>query len=94
MPVDIVIGRIPPMDRRGSERRNEGPIETRILDVRPPRRRRREGGGRERRGRSRRGGRVDPAGSRVLVLLVPDGNALPKDLKDGGYRVLLHLLKR
>lgn len=36
----------------------------------------------------------DPAGSKVLMLLVPDGTRLPADLDSGAWRVFLRLSRR
>jgi hypothetical protein len=87
--MEIVIGAAPrvgqpnqPVDTRG------GFVEAQVLNIRPPRRRR-DGprtGHPDRRDRSHE---HDPASGRVLLLLVPEGYHVPKDLGTGNYRVFL-----
>ena len=64
-----------------------------MLSVRPPRRRRDRPPPNAPERRQKRG-KPDPAGSRVLVLMIPDGQQLPKDLQTGSYRVFLRFVRR
>jgi len=90
--VDIIIGGIqPPGPPSGQSRpRKEAPIEAEILNVRNPRQRIGKPKGKERRRQFRR----DPAGSKVLTILVPRGGLLPKDLDGRKYKVILRLQKK
>jgi hypothetical protein len=65
-------------------------IEARILNVRPPRKKRirRSADSTER----RKNNSVDPLGSRVMVLLVPEGRRLPKDIELGKYKILMRFV--
>lgn len=44
--------------------------------------------------RERRDGRRDPAGGRILVLLIPEGHRLPEKLEEGAWRVFLRFARR
>jgi hypothetical protein len=70
-----------------------GAVEAKVLAVRTPRQR--EDDGRQR-GPERRAepGPKDPAGGRVLVLLIRDGSSLPAGLESGEMRVFLRFAKR
>jgi hypothetical protein len=69
-------------------------IEARLLAVRPPRSR----GQRPPQDRSDRRRRdsplQDPADARVLILMVPEGTRVPKDIDTKGYRVFIRFAKR
>jgi len=88
--MEIIIGAIPrispskskPIPRRG------GHIEARVLNIRPTRKRygKHPGNGKERRGKHQV---PDPAGGRVVTLLIPEGYTIPPDLDSGNYRVFL-----
>jgi hypothetical protein len=58
-----------------------------VLNIRAPRRRRESRAGQP--DRRYRGGGHDPAAGRVVVLMVPDGYNIPKDIGSGNYRVFL-----
>ena len=89
--VDIIIGGVLPTGSSGpsSPPRNAS-IEAELLNVRNPRQRIAKPKGRERRRQFRR----DPAGSKVLTILVPRGGILPKDLDGRKYKVLLRFQKK
>ena len=85
--MEIVIGATQRVDLKANRPdAKENVIEARVLNVRPPRRR--PSGNRP---VERRHGQpaYDPAAGRVLVLLVPEGYAIPKDIDSGNYRVFL-----
>jgi len=90
--VDIIIGGIqPPGPPPGQSRpAGEVPIEAELLNVRNPRQRITKPKGKERRRQFRR----DPAGSKVLTILVPKGGILPKDLDGQKYKVILRFQKK
>jgi hypothetical protein len=91
--VDIVVGRIPPMNRVDSGKQPDmRPIEAQILNVRAPRQRQRQRPDRTP-NRRRDKTHADPPGSRVLVLLVPEAHRLPDDLDEGNYRILLRIVR-
>ncbi len=89
--VDIVIGAIqptgPPVNKPGT---TGGAIEAELLHVRPPRRSIAGPAGKERRKEFRQ----DPVNGRVLTILVPNGQHLPKDLDGRNYKVLLRFIKK
>jgi hypothetical protein len=65
-------------------------FEARVLAARPSRAARGQKPGSDR----RRGAvAADPAGSRVIVLLVPNGTQLPADVQKPGHRVFLRFAK-
>jgi hypothetical protein len=35
---------------------------------------------------------LDPAGSRILTLLVPESSKLPPDIANGGYKILMRFV--
>lgn len=80
----------PPQKGPGS---GPGIVEAKILSVRPPRRRPGKPPGGQ---KDRRGGQMnlDPVGGRVLVLLVPEGHNLPKDIDSGDYRIFVRFAPR
>lgn len=70
-----------------------GVVEAKLLNLRPPRKRRSpapEGSDK------RKGARdfQDPATGRVVVLLIPEGHKIPKDLSSGDYRVFIRFAPR
>ena len=66
-------------------------IEARLLAVRPPRSR----GQRPPQDRRRRDSPLqDPADARVLILMVPEGTRVPKDIDTQSYRVFIRFAKR
>ena len=92
--MDIRVGRTLRVDKM-PDRPGKTPalVEARLLALRAPRRRNtpRPGGGVDRREGE---GQRDPVNGRVLVLMIPDGSALPADLADGSYRVFLRFSRR
>jgi hypothetical protein len=92
--VNIRVGATPPVGSPGDNVATPaGQIEARVLGVRDPRRRQgeRPPKGTERRNESRA---PDPAGGRVLILLIPEGHRVPEGLDSGAYRVFLRFAKR
>ncbi len=89
--VDIIIGSVPPP---GPPVNKPGPpggaIEAEILNVREPRKRRIDPEGDDRRKQFRQ----DPAGARVLTVLIPNAMTLPKDLDGKNYKVMLRFMKK
>ena len=91
--MDIVIGATPPGRYYGKkEPSGSGQVvEARLLGVRSPRKK--QGtppvGQKERRTARRA---TDPSDGRVLVLLVPDGCRIPRDLGSGKYKVMLRFV--
>lgn len=88
--VDIIVGPVPPagppMNKPGSSKI----IEAEILNIRTPRKRitRREGEER------RRQFRQDPAGGRVLTIMIPNSSSIPHDINPGKYKVRLSFVKK
>ena len=70
---------------------NPGGVEARVLAVRRPRRRGEPQTGPERRSSD---AQRDPLTGRVLVLMIPDGSALPEGIEAGEYRVFLRFERR
>ena len=92
--MDIRIGSTPPIGMPSDKTpAPAGAVEAKVLAVRTPRRREGDSpdGGPERRNAS---GSKDPAGGRVLVLLIRDGSSLPEGLESGELRVFLRFAKR
>lgn len=91
--MEIVIGSTQPVGPPGLKGigANTGMIEARILNIRPSRKRQSQQhhGAIERRNKKIT---TDPSGGRVLVLLVPDGYTLPKNIEFGDYRVFLRFV--
>ena len=92
--MDIRVGSVAPTTQVGQagERQQtpKGMVEARVLAIRPPRKRA-EGGPKKRHERSPD---RDPAGAKVLVMMIPDGASLPADLATGNYRVFLRFARR
>jgi hypothetical protein len=90
--MEIIIGSIPPLGPPAPKPSGEsGPaIEAQLLHVRPPRKGIAGPSGVERRNK-----RVnDPLKGRVLTLLVPDADSLPKDIDSDKYRVILRFIRK
>jgi hypothetical protein len=86
--MEIVIGASPRVGQPGKKETSRGGyVEAQILNIRAPRRRREPRAGQP--DRRYRGGSHDPAAGRVVVLMVPDGYNIPKDIGSGNYRVFL-----
>ena len=86
--MEIVIGatpRIGPPPKR-SPAAGGGFVEAKVLNVRAPRRRRERPPGESDR---RQKDMQDPAGGRVMLLLIPDGYNVPTDIASGNYRIFL-----
>ncbi len=90
--LEIVIGSAPPVGSpRTKASRTSNTVEATILDVRNPR---------QRYGTlpvgtmNRRGGNntQDPFNGKVMLLLVPDENEIPKDLENGNYKVIMRFV--
>lgn len=92
--MDIRVGGpagVGPPPRQAPEARDL--IEAKLLSVRAPRRRPPRWPNRNAERRAHRDER-DPTSGRVLVLLIPDGQQLPKELERGKYRVFLRFVRR
>ncbi len=93
--MEIVIGRTARMSAVKDKTTQvlPGAVEASVLNVRPPRGRRQNTfDGQNKRGRQ--SAVEDPAGGRVMVLLIPDGYKIPRDIQSGNYRVFLRFVKR
>ncbi len=91
--MEIVIGAVPRVGQPGKKVETRGAyVEARVLNIRPPRRRRdRVPGQVDRRGKN---SSQDPAAGRVMVLMVPEGYNIPKDIDSGNYRVFLRFVQK
>jgi hypothetical protein len=92
--MDIRVGGVPPVGAPGDTPAvPAGAIEARVLGVRDARRRaaNRPPEGVERREEERP---PDPAGGRVLILLIPEGYRVPEGVESGAYRVFLRFVRR
>lgn len=90
--MDIRVGSTPPVGKHDDTQvSNPGGVEARVLAVRRPRRR-----GEPQSGPDRRENHTerDPLTGRVLVLMIPDGSALPEGIESGRYRVFLRFARR
>jgi len=89
--MDIIIGSIPPIGSGPPASKNTGqPIEADLLHVRPPRKGIAGPSGVERRGKKVQ----DPLQGRILTLLIPNADLLPKDIDQGRYKVILRFIRR
>ena len=87
--MEIVIGATPRIGQPGKKTEGRGAyVEAKVLNIRPPRRRR-EGPEAGRPDRRNRGAGHDPATGRVMVLMIPEGHSVPRDIASGNYRVFL-----
>lgn len=91
--MEIVIGATPyvGLPEKKRKMKKEAVVEARLLAMRQSRR----PYGMPRQGeqnRRFRSGAVDPAGSRILTLLVPDSNNLPQDLTSGSYKIFMRFV--
>jgi len=89
--MEIIIGSIPPIGPTPPRAAEIGPtVEAHLLHIRPPRKGIAGPSGVERRGK-----RVsDPLKGRVLTLLVPNADALPKDIDTEKYKVILRFVRK
>lgn len=92
-PMEIVIGASPYVGLPEKKRRlaGEAVVEAHFLAMRRPR----KPYGMPRQGEQNRRFRIsglDPAGGRILTLLVPDSNNLPKDIASGEYKIFLRFV--
>jgi len=69
---------------------SSGMVEAKLLHVRKPRKGVAGPSGMERREKKTQ----DPLKGRVLTLLIPDADTLPKDIDSGSYRVMLRFQKK
>ncbi len=85
--MEIIIGSIPPFGPSEEKPvvRESGVVVAHLLNVRPPRKGIAGPSGAERRGKKAR----DPAKGRVLTLMVPGVDSLPKDIDKANYKVTL-----
>lgn len=92
--MDIVIGATSPvkMPKPKDVTGSGNVVEARILNVRSPRRR--HGKSPDGNPERRKNNIPDPASSRVMVLLIPDGDSIPKDIESGKYRVVMRFVPR
>lgn len=91
--VDIIIGSVPPTDppvNKPTASSNRA-VEAEILNIRTPRQRITR---REEREERRRHFRQDPAGGRILTILIPNPSLLPHDINPGKYKVRLSFVKK
>jgi hypothetical protein len=97
--MDILIGRIEPVTLTDASqtRTHDHTVEGRVLAIRPSR------AGRQgpdpaqvppEQRRRKANAPLDPPGSKVLTLLVPDPANLPADLDRGGYRVVVRFIRQ
>jgi len=92
--MEIVIGAAPRIGQPGKKEASRGGyVEAQVLNVRPPRRRR-EGPRAGQPDRRYKAGGNDPAAGRVVVLMVPEGYSIPKDIGSGNYRVFLRFARK
>ena len=89
--MEIIIGSIRALSPPPSRPPETGPtIEAHLLHIRPPRKGIAGPSGMERRGK-----RVnDPQKGRVLTILVPDANSLPKNIDSEKYKVILRFVRK
>lgn len=91
----IVIGETTRVRPAGGQRGSDTEtaiVEAKLLDIRSPRKRRgNPPDGTERREQADPG---DPATGRVIVLLIPDGQKVPRGVESGNYRIFLRFVPR
>ncbi len=93
--MNIVIGgatRIGPPGNQAKSDSEATLVEAKLLDIRSPRKRRgTPPNGTERREQSDPG---DPASGRVMILLIPDGQKVPRGVESGSHRIFLRFVPR
>ncbi len=89
--MEIIVGSIPPLGQKASPANPSSSkfVEAKVLHVRPPRKGIAGPSGMERREKKAR----DPRRGRVLTIMVPDGDTLPKDIDKGNYKVIMRFQK-
>lgn len=88
--VDIIIGSVPAAGPHVSKPGSSRTIEAEILNIRTPRQRVTRREGKER----RRQFRQDPAGGKILTILIPNSKPLPHDITPGKYKIKLSFVKK
>jgi hypothetical protein len=89
--MEIIIGSIPPLGPTPPRAAETGPtVEAHLLHIRQPRKGIAGPSGMERRGKKVN----DPQRGRVLTILVPDANSLPKDIDSEKYKVILRFVRK
>ena len=89
--MDIIIGSVPPVGPGPARPKEAGQtVEADLLHVRPPRKGIAGPSGVERRGKKVH----DPLQGRILTLLIPNADLLPKDVGQGRYKVLLRFIRK
>jgi hypothetical protein len=90
--MEIIIGSIPPLGPPAPRiPAQAGPgVEAHLLHIRPPRKGIAGPSGMERRGKQVN----DPLKGRVLTLLVPNADLLPKDIDTEKYKVILRFVRK
>ena len=89
--MDIIIGSIPPIGPAPPKPPDGGhAIEAELLHVRHPRKGIAGPSGVERREKKVH----DPRQGRILTLLIPQADLLPKDLDQGRYKVILRFVRK
>lgn len=93
--VDIVIGssQAPAWRQTAAPPAGSLQVEAKLLAVRPPRQKREPVGPVDQQRRNVQHA-TDPTGGQVLILLVPDKRALPRNLEDGRFKVVLHFVPK
>jgi hypothetical protein len=94
--MEIVVGsarQTTPIRAQNQEMAGSGFVEAKVLTVRPTRKRRGMPpvGDRDRR---QSGDDYDPAAGRVLMLMIPDGTMIPRDIDSGNYRVFVRFASK
>jgi hypothetical protein len=90
--MEIIVGSIPPLGPSPPKPTGEiGPVvEAQLLHIRPPRKGIAGPSGVERRGKKV----TDPRKGRVLTILVPDGDQLPRDIDTQKYKVIIRFVRK
>lgn len=93
--MEIIIGGIRSLDASGKAplAANNSSIEARVLDIRAPRKR----DGRPPQGQNERRtakSPSDPANARIMTILIPEGQKIPKDIASGNYKLFLRFVRR
>lgn len=93
--MDIRVGAVAPVAAPGDKTASPiANIEARVLFMRPPRSRNRGAPAGKVDQRRQDSPGQDPPDAKVLILMVPEGTRIPKDLDSQQYRVFLRFAKR